>query len=137
MATEKVLPQSSAPHLTTFNVSDVEADQVRGYKSGNPEETGHIALQLDIYKRAKCGEILQGTTFPKHTLPANNGFVNAVTQAYNEHHHLILRPDDIWLSIMTQFSFYLNARAEEFRSKFVNFEGKKELVVSDVGECLF
>ncbi|CAL8083766.1 unnamed protein product [Orchesella dallaii] len=34
---------------------------------------------------------------------------------------------------MTQFSFYVNKNAEEFRGKFVNFEGKKELTVSSPG----
>lgn len=41
----------------------------------------------------------------------------------------VLRPDDVWTAIMVQFSFYVNMEAEKFRGKFVNFEGKKELVV--------
>jgi len=124
---------ANLPHLTTFKVSDVQPEKVDPTKSGS----GHIAVQLSLYKHAKCGEIIQGTVFPKENIiPAENGngFVNAVTRAYNQHHHLVIRPDDIWQSIMTQFSFYINARAEDFRNKFVNFEGKKELVVYGSGK---
>ena len=49
--------------------------------------------------------------------------------AYNLHHHLRIRPEDVWLSILTQLSFYINAHAEELRGKFVAHEGKKELEV--------
>src|SRR3989338_1310009 len=58
-----------------------------------------------------------------------NSFVHAAFSAYNRHHNLVISPDDVWLAIMTQFSFYLNKNAEELRSKFVYFEGKKELTV--------
>jgi hypothetical protein len=58
-----------------------------------------------------------------------NSFVRSAFIAYNQHHNLVISPDDVWLAIMTQFSFYLNKNAEELRSTFVDFEGKKELVV--------
>jgi len=54
--------------------------------------------------------------------------------AYNTHHELILRPDDFWLAIVTQFSFYVNANAEALRDKIVEHEGKKELVVRVEGD---
>lgn len=41
----------------------------------------------------------------------------------------MLRPDDIWLAILTQFNFYINADAEEMRHLFVAHEGKKELSI--------
>lgn len=59
-----------------------------------------------------------------------NGFVQGALRAYNNHHHLILRPDEVWISILTQFSAYVNAHAEELREMFVAHEGKKELVVA-------
>lgn len=59
----------------------------------------------------------------------SNGFVNSTIQAYNQHRHLKIRPEDIWLSILTQLSSYINAHAEELRGSFVAHEGKKELVI--------
>ncbi|EIW77683.1 hypothetical protein CONPUDRAFT_167773 [Coniophora puteana RWD-64-598 SS2] len=54
-------------------------------------------------------------------------------EAYNQHCALVLRPDDVWLAILTQFSFFVNAHAEELHSAFVSHEGNKELNVSAVG----
>ena len=62
-------------------------------------------------------------------LPHQNGLVHTCLEAYNHHRHLVLRPDDVWIAIVTQFSFYINKHAEELRSHFVAHEGKKELVV--------
>ncbi|KAI0828586.1 hypothetical protein BC628DRAFT_1409164 [Trametes gibbosa] len=57
----------------------------------------------------------------------SNGFVFTVLRAYGSHHHLIIRPDDVWMAILTQFSFYVNAHAEDLRAYFVAHEGKQRL----------
>jgi hypothetical protein len=62
-------------------------------------------------------------------MPQSNGFVHTVLKCYNEHHALIIRPDDVWLAIMTQFSCFVNGNAEAMRSLFVLHEGKKELAL--------
>ncbi|KAF7343127.1 hypothetical protein MVEN_01743100 [Mycena venus] len=61
--------------------------------------------------------------------PTPNGFVHTVITAYNKHHNLIIRPDDVWIIILTQFNFFVNANAELLRASFVAHEGKKELTV--------
>lgn len=63
----------------------------------------------------------------------NNGFVNAAFEAYCQHHHLVLRPEDVWFAVLTQLSFYVNAHAEELRSVFVAHDGQKEVTVSAAG----
>ncbi|KAK8023592.1 hypothetical protein PG993_011658 [Apiospora rasikravindrae] len=72
---------------------------------------------------------VEGHKLPPVLLAHKNGFVNAVARAYSSHHHLIIRPDDIWLAIISQFSIYVNKHAEELRGKFVAHEGQKELVI--------
>jgi hypothetical protein len=62
-----------------------------------------------------------------------NGFVQAVTHAYNQHHHLKIRPDDVWIAILSQLSIYINKNSEKLRSQFVRHEGKKKLTVSTFG----
>ncbi|KAG1734608.1 hypothetical protein EDB19DRAFT_1638957 [Suillus lakei] len=57
--------------------------------------------------------------------PHRNGFVHTILECYNDHRALIIRPDDVWLAIMTQFSCFVNGNAEAFQSLFL--EGKKEL----------
>lgn len=61
------------------------------------------------------------------TFAAKNGLVHACLEAYNEHHNLVLRPDDVWLAILTQLSVYINARAEDLRSQLVDHTGQQEL----------
>jgi len=112
--------------MTTFQVSDKSLEKVNA-KPLNPEK-------LSIYKHSKCTEVLQscpldninGATF-------ENGFVGGVFESYNNHHDLILRPDDVWISILTQFSSYVNANAEQLRKLFVTFDGKEQLVSFHAG----
>jgi hypothetical protein len=59
--------------------------------------------------------------------------VYAAFDAYNQHHHLTIRPDDIWFTILSQLNFYINKHAEELRDKFVAHEGRKALIIQDVG----
>ena len=65
----------------------------------------------------------------------SNGFVGALYRAYNEHRHLILRPDDVWLAITTAFGLFMGVKknAETMRKQFVDFEGKIQLEVTDAG----
>ncbi|KAJ7124233.1 hypothetical protein C8R44DRAFT_783206 [Mycena epipterygia] len=62
-------------------------------------------------------------------IPERNGFVQTVITAYNEHYALVIRPDDVWLAILSQFNFFVNANAELLRANFVAHEGKRELVI--------
>ncbi|KAL2130691.1 hypothetical protein VTI74DRAFT_6078 [Chaetomium olivicolor] len=42
--------------------------------------------------------------------------------------HLKLRPDDVWLAILTQFTFFVNGNDESLRSIFVSHQGQLKLV---------
>jgi len=80
----------------------------------------------------RCKEVLQdsfGSLSSQKVVGAGNGFVQACIKAYSDHHHLVIRPDDVWITILTQLSLYVNANAEALRSHFVSHEGKKELLV--------
>ena len=59
-----------------------------------------------------------------------SGFINGSVTAYNDHLHLILRPEDIWLSILVQLKCYTNAHAEEIRHLFVDRTDQQELIMS-------
>ncbi|KAF8887258.1 hypothetical protein CPB84DRAFT_1816645 [Gymnopilus junonius] len=62
-----------------------------------------------------------------------NGFVQAVTHAYNRHHHLVIRPDDVWIAILSQFNIYINKHSERLRSRFVKHDSKKKLTILSAG----
>ena len=49
-------------------------------------------------------------------------------QAHINHFPIRIKPDDIWLLIVQAFSYHVNLNSEKLRNKFVNFDGKTELV---------
>jgi hypothetical protein len=64
---------------------------------------------------------------PDNVFASKNGFVIACMDAYSDHHHLIIRPEDVWFAILTQISIYVNAHAGELRNSFVDHSGQKVL----------
>jgi len=94
----------------------------------------------------RAGQLKSGDTLSAHIIQSSHaaapviatryGLVSAALDAYNRHHNLILRPDDVWQAILIQFSFYVNANAEQLRDCFVDFDGKKTLVIT-MGGTLF
>jgi hypothetical protein len=55
-----------------------------------------------------------------HISTSTNGLVYAAYHAYSSHHNLALRPDDIWLAILCQTGYFINAHAEDLRHLFVS-----------------
>ncbi|KAI9166458.1 Glucan 1,3-beta-glucosidase [Paramyrothecium foliicola] len=68
-----------------------------------------------------------------HITPSNNGFVWSAVHAYSNHHHLTIRPDEVWFVIITQISFYINANAGKLRSLFVSHKGQEHLQIQTTG----
>ncbi|KAG1792200.1 uncharacterized protein HD556DRAFT_1381596 [Suillus plorans] len=61
-------------------------------------------------------------------MPKPNGFVHAVLEAYNNHRALIHRPDDVWTTILMQFSFFVSANAEQLSAHFAAHDGREQLI---------
>lgn len=56
--------------------------------------------------------------------------MESVHVSYAQHRPLSISPDMIWLLICQGFSKHIDYHAEELREKFVDFEGKKKLVIA-------
>ncbi|KAK3695834.1 hypothetical protein B0T22DRAFT_373112 [Podospora appendiculata] len=89
----------------------------------------------DEFRRLKGEGILQ-SSFDDQALgdaayisPSKNGFVNTMVKAYSDHHHVRIRPEDVWFSILNQLNFYINKNAEDLRSLFVAHKGRKALKI--------
>ena len=67
----------------------------------------------------------QELAFLGQNAPVLSGFYTA----HIDHYPIRIKPDDIWLLIVQAFSNHVNANSEKLRHYFVNFDGKKELVV--------
>jgi hypothetical protein len=115
----------------TFHPSDKPLQPVRGWDNWkspyvleripdpNPSPARKVLHSVCHEISDRADEILQSSFQSeddiKHFRPNRNGFVNAVVDAYNRDHALTIRPDDVWLSILTQFSYYVNGNAEQMR----------------------
>ena len=102
---------------------------------GPKEDPALVLLRaVAVEQGESCTELLYSSFHPSShempdIIPQRNGFVHTVIEAYNRHRALIVRPDDVWLAILTQFCFFVNGNAEDLRNVFVAHEGKKELVI--------
>ncbi|CAA7266754.1 unnamed protein product [Cyclocybe aegerita] len=122
----------------TFKVASHAAKPVERYKALENAEQIVASTWGTQYRTQRVQEVLQSSVHKDavpsmHMLVNENGFVNTVVSAYNAHHNLVIRPDDVWIAILSQFNLYVNAHAEELRSLFVAHEGKKKLVVRAIG----
>lgn len=85
------------------------------------------------YHDGKDNTVLRSSfSFPdgdSSVVSSSNGFAHTVIRAWQQDLHLRLRPDDVWLAILTQFSFFVNGNAEALRPIFVAHKGRPELVV--------
>ncbi|EPS38131.1 hypothetical protein H072_8118 [Dactylellina haptotyla CBS 200.50] len=122
----------------TINPCNVALEEY--YYSSSRAITSDAILKVPLQtgSNLRCKEIFQ-SSFSQDMLdsravhPSKSSFVYAAMNAYNNHHHLVIRPDDIWITILTQFSIYVNRHAEELRSMFVSHEGQKQLTINSVG----
>jgi hypothetical protein len=63
--------------------------------------------------------------------PSGNSFLRGAIQAWGEHLHLEIRPEEVWFTILTQLNFYMEANAEAVRHLFVKHDGQEEIYVED------
>ncbi|KAG0000963.1 hypothetical protein BGZ79_005260, partial [Entomortierella chlamydospora] len=119
----------------TFAPSKVPAESFNKYQPNVEllsQESLFKGACYDQYNRSD--EILQSSFQGLYDIaPKSNGFVHTVTEAYNWHRALIIRPDDVWIAILVQLNFFVNGNAELLRSQFVSHEGQKTLEVQESG----
>ena len=78
-------------------------------------------------------EFILGYSFDKAKdlayMDSNVPLLNGFYTAHINHYPIRIKPDDIWLLIVQAFSNHVNVNSEELRKYFVNFDGKKTLIV--------
>jgi hypothetical protein len=115
----------------TFTVNTHAAQAVQITSNSTPQVFAtEICKKVDSRRRHPelLASSLNTGTLPQIT-PTKNGFVETCIAAYNQHHHLIIRPDDVWLAIITQFSFFVNGHPEEMNDKITPAYSRKPLSI--------
>lgn len=109
-------PEGSPPSATIeeYLEPDIGVDRYASRSGGNTKPGG---------------KLIKASNSSENYVKSNirNGFVGACLTAYNQHYDLQLGPDDVWITIMTSLSRYINANAEKLRNLFVSHEGQVEL----------
>ena len=72
---------------------------------------------LKKLRRSSRGNIIQSSfadiASESHVYPMSNGFVGTIVEAYNQHHHLELRPDDVWFALLSQINIHVKMNCEK------------------------
>ena len=130
------LSQSSTNNSSDDNVVDRTFQLTVNGKRVKPTGRFPRTVTLEnVLRNCEIAEkkkgILLKSTNPKNAVPAllNNSFVGCLWDAYSNHYKLVLRPDDLWLTIAITFADYVDNHAEEMRKSFVAHDGKKQLIV--------
>lgn len=69
------------------------------------------------------------TTDSSAIYPSSGSLIRGALDAWAQHQHLVLRPDEVWFEVLVQMNFYMTAHAEDVRHLFVDFDGKQEIKV--------
>ncbi|KAN0052775.1 hypothetical protein ACTA71_006882 [Dictyostelium dimigraforme] len=119
------------------NINNVYYDAIKAGKSR--DEASKIFKEFKEKETAQYEKKIEDICNSKRVLKSSfesglksvglNSFVHSAWKAYNNHHGLVIRPDNIWMAILTQFSFYINKNSEQLRTQFVDFEGQRTLTV--------
>lgn len=115
----------------TFTVANNAARRWQFPKATTAEQLFEGVSYKD-YNRSK--RIIQSSfdqqmLHDQHISSCKNSLVESVHFAYSNHHHLILRPEDVWLTILSQLAFFINAHADELQSFMVSHRGQEQLEV--------
>jgi hypothetical protein len=63
-----------------------------------------------------------------NVLPSSDSFIRGALQAWGEHLHLVISPDAVWLTIMSQLSLYFSAHLDRVKHVF-DYEGGDPIVI--------
>lgn len=111
--------------FNTFTVDDVTPSNERCSE-------GDVKQYVERIVKAPIEALGYSSPPPIRTAPYHP-FVQAVHTAYDKHHPLILRPDDVWLVIVQGLAHHINNNAEGLRKRFVQHEGQVHIEVQRDG----
>ncbi|PHH80035.1 hypothetical protein CDD80_3024 [Ophiocordyceps camponoti-rufipedis] len=90
--------------------------------TGSPKHGAPQVITSTSYPKAHNASFDRGEVFS-----SSSSFVRGVVEAWGQHQHLVLRPDEVWFEILVQLNYYIHANAEKVRHLFVGHQGKQEI----------
>ncbi|SPO00760.1 uncharacterized protein DNG_03508 [Cephalotrichum gorgonifer] len=138
-------PRAAIPLLGAAAVASAGVTIITGADPKPWSGTAAVSSADDFFRASIKGEFTQPDTevlmssldatdlsAADHGLqPSADSFLRGAIQAWGEHHHLMIRPEEVWFTILVQLNFYMGTHAEEVRDLFVNHEGRETILVED------
>ncbi len=90
-------------------------------------EFGNRSVDIFMSNRDNLDYFVQDTY---QALPSADSFVRGALQAWGEHLHLVLGPDELWLTVLAQVNFYMNAHPAEAAAAAFDLRANDTTVVS-------
>ena len=113
---------------TTTPINHVEENALSTFEPY--KESFELMTQACYRESRTCLEILDSSFGSQLDAPIDgspNGVVYGAIASRSKGYSVLCRQEDGWFAILSQLSFYINAHAEELRSRFVKHKGKKVL----------
>ncbi|EXM34275.1 Protein of unknown function DUF4419 [Fusarium oxysporum f. sp. vasinfectum] len=113
--------------------------KVSAWKKPKAENSSKLLLTASSEEAYGCKKIIRssfsidGSLKENHVTGSRNGLVWSSFYAYSNHHHLTIRPEDVWFAIVTQLRAYINTNSEKMREYFVSHDDQKKLEVIEIG----
>lgn len=118
-----VIP-GGAPKPYTGDSGVTSADEFFRLSAGNEFSDNATQVLMSSYDQSKLSE-------DDGIHASGDSFIRGAIQAWGEHLHLVIRPEEVWFTILVQMNFYMNSHAEDIRSMFVDHEGQELIYIED------
>ncbi|KAK3331415.1 hypothetical protein B0H66DRAFT_96720 [Apodospora peruviana] len=102
------------------------------FRKSAPNEFFNNTAKLIMTSHSVTGTNFSSSSGSEGLHPSGDSFIRGAIQAWGEHLHLVIRPDEVWFTILVQMNFYMLSHAEEIRKLFVDHEGQKEIYIEDL-----
>lgn len=100
------------------NDNSVSYDEYDGTSMSSSPSSFSLSPSSSCLNNSRPKALLH-TSFPRRMrnfeafgrmFASKHGFLHAVLDACNDHHHLVIRPEDVWFAVLAQLGIYLNVR---------------------------
>ncbi|KAK4466205.1 hypothetical protein QBC42DRAFT_329241 [Cladorrhinum samala] len=130
------LPYRGVPSAATSAADFLRASAP--FEFARPSQNSSITQPPRVILSSYSGTLEPSTSHTNFSslAPSSDSFVRGAIQAWGEHLHLEIRPEEVWFTVLTQLNFYMATHAESVRHLFVKHSGQQTIVVEDVNWTL-
>ena len=125
-------PAPKSYHTAQNPVSSLEQFFAQSASTAFRDDKQAIQPQQEIYASSLDRYSLQFRNKTEDLLSSVNSFIHGMIDAWGQHSHLVIRPDDIWFEVLVQVNLYMSndKNAEDLRHLFVSHKGQKKLEIT-------